>query len=72
MTFGGYNELMMTSDITWNDLVESYTYWQLEMSNVTFNGQEIWDESSNEVFIDTGTQTIGAPTANLNNLAPLL
>jgi hypothetical protein len=39
MTFGGYNEEMISSDITWNYVQVNYSYWQIDINNATFGDQ---------------------------------
>lgn len=61
MTFGGYDSDMITSEITWNSLVNRYSYWEVTISNAVLGNTQFFSGDSVKAYFDTGTQTMGMP-----------
>lgn len=75
MTIGGYDSNMISSDITWNPLVEDYNYWQLKINSITFNGVELFAPNTLlpiECLVDTGFFYIAMPNSHFNVFFPAL
>ncbi|EGG01944.1 aspartic peptidase A1 [Melampsora larici-populina 98AG31] len=62
LTLGGVNQSLYTGKINYIPL-ESQSYWQIAMDEVSINGGVIPNLGSKSVAIDTGTSLIGAPTS---------
>jgi hypothetical protein len=42
ITFGGYDDSMMSSNITWNPMVSNYFYWQTITFAIYLGNDTIW------------------------------
>ncbi|THH01104.1 hypothetical protein EW026_g1545 [Hermanssonia centrifuga] len=74
-TLGGTNSTLFTGDIEFLDLAatssaNSATFWLLQMSSLTVNGQNVQISTGDAALsaIDTGTTLIGGPTDGVQAL----
>jgi len=72
VTFGGYKEEYLASDIVWAP-VEVQSWWQVSMKDITFNNkpQNLCDGSC-RVAVDTGTSMLAGPSDLVDKLSNMV
>eukprot|EP00929_Paragymnodinium_shiwhaense_P089604 TRINITY_DN4975_c0_g4_i1.p1 TRINITY_DN4975_c0_g4~~TRINITY_DN4975_c0_g4_i1.p1 ORF type:complete len:504 (-),score=188.35 TRINITY_DN4975_c0_g4_i1:304-1815(-) len=72
VTFGGYKQEYLASDIVWAP-VEVQSWWQVSMKDITFNNkpQHLCDGSC-RVAVDTGTSMLAGPSDLVDKLSNMV
>lgn len=68
VTFGGIKEEHMASDMFWVDVTESSGYWEVLISDVTFDGKPQSLCENCKVAVDTGTSMLAGPSHVITQL----
>ena len=62
ITFGGYEDDLMSSEISWNPLVETYSWWQVDLLSSKFGSTAFQNTTlSKYAIIDSGAPYINIP-----------
>jgi len=69
VTFGGYKEEHMASELFWVDVQQSSGYWEVEIDDITFDTRPQRLCRSCKVAVDTGTSLLAGPTDVINKLS---
>lgn len=69
LLFGGVDPAHFTGDLTFVPL-SSETYWELQLSSMTLNGQSV--SSATKVIIDSGTSILAGPSDEVKKIASMV
>jgi len=69
VTFGGYKEEHMASELFWVDVQQSSGYWEVEIDDITFDTKPQRLCRNCKVAVDTGTSMLAGPTDVINKLS---
>jgi len=61
ITFGGYKEDHMASELFWVPVQQSSGYWELQINDITFDGEPMQLCENCKVAVDTGTSMLAGP-----------
>jgi len=74
LTFGGYKQENLASDVVWSKVVRE-SWWQVAMDDITFNNQPqnlCGGDGGCQVAVDTGTSMLAGPTDLVNKLTDMV
>jgi len=74
LTFGGYKEENLASDVVWSKVVRE-SWWQVAMDDITFNNKPqnlCGGDNGCQVAVDTGTSMLAGPTDLVNKLTDMV
>jgi len=74
LTFGGYKQENLASDVVWSKVVRE-SWWQVAMDDITFDNKPqnlCGGEGGCQVAVDTGTSMLAGPTDLVNKLTDMV
>jgi len=68
VTFGSFKEEHMASELFWVPITKTSGYWEVQIDDITFNGEprKLCEEC--KVAVDTGTSMLAGPTSVIHKL----
>jgi len=72
--FGGYNTSLMTSDLSWNQLVandSSLPWWLFDIQQASYNGVSFLT-TGEYALMDSGTSLLGIPSADYDSIMEMI
>merc|ERR1719210_3089568 len=72
VTFGAYKEEHMASELFWVNVTQTSGYWEVQISDITFDGEPQSLCPDCKVAVDTGTSMLAGPTDVINRLSSKL
>jgi len=69
VTFGGFKQDHMASDLFWVPVEQSSGYWEVQISDITFDTQPKGLCEECKVAVDTGTSMLAGPTDVIKKLS---
>jgi len=74
LTFGGYKQENLASDVVWSKVVRE-SWWQVAMDDITFDNKPqnlCGGDGGCQVAVDTGTSMLAGPTDLVNKLTDMV
>lgn len=68
VTFGAYKQEHMASELFWVGVTQSSGYWEVQISDITFDGKPQQICKDCKVAVDTGTSMLAGPTDVIRKL----
>jgi len=69
VTFGAYKDEHMASELFWVDVTKTSGYWEVQISDITFDGEPQSLCKNCKVAVDTGTSMLAGPTDVIQKLS---
>merc|ERR1719189_651221 len=72
VTFGGYKQEHMASELFWVNVTETSGYWEVKIDDITFDNEPQGLCPNCKVAVDTGTSMLAGPSDVISELSTKL